>query len=35
MKTKNKKRTNEYNQKLLEIIRKNAAKSNSNIPANS
>ncbi len=35
MKSKDKNKSNEYNKKLLEIIRRTAAKSNLNVPANS
>ncbi len=35
MKAKNKTKSNAYNQKLLEIIKRTAAKSNLNVPANS
>lgn len=35
MKPKNKKKSEEYNTKLLAIIKRRAAKSNSNISANS
>lgn len=35
MKTKEKKKSSAYNQKLLEVIKRTAAKSNLNVPANS
>lgn len=35
MKKKDKKKSTAYNQKLLEVIKKTAAKSNLNVPANS
>lgn len=35
MKLKDKKKSSAYNQKLLDIIKRTAAKSNLNVPANS